>query len=241
MRQLFPPGTGQPDLPGLYAYPAGPWLRANMVSSADGAASLGGATKDLSSEGDRHVFALLRTLCDVIVVGASTVREERYGPSRPRELWQHLRAGRTATPPIAVVTKRLDLDPKSSLIAAAPPDARTIVITCAASPADRRAELAAQADVIVAGEDDVDLAAAVRALADRGYQRLLAEGGPHLLGQFVEAGLLDELCLTIGPLMAGPGASRIVAGPDAQPVPMILAHVLEDDGFLLCRYTRQDH
>jgi riboflavin biosynthesis pyrimidine reductase len=69
---------------------------------------------------------------------------------------------------------------------------------------------------------------------------VLAEGGPHLLAQLVEAGLMDELCLTIGPLMAGPGASRIVAGaPAAKPQELTLAHVLEDDGFLLCRYTRK--
>jgi len=249
VRQLFPSAADSPDLPGLYAYPdpgSGPWLRANMVSSADGAAALEGVTKALSSDTDRHVFALLRTLCDVIVVGASTAREEHYQPARPRELWRHLREGRTPTPPIAVVSRRLDLDPGSPLIATAPPQARTIVITSATSPAGRRAELAARADVIVAGEDDVDLAAAVSALAGRGHRRVLAEGGPHLLGQFVEAGLLDELCLTIGPLMAGPGAGRIVAGTtlpatasSARPVPLTLAHVLEDDGFLLCRYTSQ--
>ncbi len=242
-RQLFPSAVDYPDLPGLYAYPdPGPWLRANMVASADGAAALEGATKALSSDTDRHVFALLRTLSDVIVVGASTAREEHYNPARPRELWRHLRAGRTPTPPIAVVSRRLDLDPDSPLIADAPAQARTIVITSAASPAGRRAELAARADVIVAGEDDVDLGAAVSALAERGHQRLLAEGGPHLLGQFVQAGLLDELCLTIGPLIAGPGASRIVAGtglPTTGPMPLTLAHVLEDDGFLLCRYTRK--
>jgi riboflavin biosynthesis pyrimidine reductase len=240
MRQLLPSAAGSPDLPGLYAYPAGPWLRANMVSSADGAASLGGVTKALSSETDRHVFALLRTLSDVIIVGAATAREERYKPVRPRELWRHLRAGRPATPPIAVVSGRLDLDPKSPLITAAPADARTIVITTAQAPAGRRAELAARADVIVAGEHAVDLKAAVGALAERGHQRILAEGGPHLLGQLVEAGLMDELCLTIGPLMAGPGASRIVAGsPASGPQELTLAHLLEDDGFLLCRYTRK--
>jgi riboflavin biosynthesis pyrimidine reductase len=240
MRQLLPSAAGSPDLPGLYAYPAGPWLRANMVSSADGAASLGGVTKALSSETDRHVFALLRTLSDVIIVGAATAREERYKPVRPRELWRHLRAGRPATPPIAVVSGRLDLDPKSPLITAAPADARTIVITTAQAPAGRRAELAASADVIVAGEHAVDLKAAVGALAERGHQRILAEGGPHLLGQLVEAGLMDELCLTIGPLMAGPGASRIVAGsPASGPQELTLAHLLEDDGFLLCRYTRK--
>jgi riboflavin biosynthesis pyrimidine reductase len=240
MRQLLPSAAGSPDLPGLYAYPAGPWLRANMVSSADGAASLGGVTKALSSETDRHVFALLRTLSDVIIVGAATAREERYKPVRPRELWRHLRAGRPATPPIAVVSGRLDLDPKSPLITAAPADARTIVITTAQAPAGRRAELAARADIIVAGEHAVDLKAAVGALAERGHQRILAEGGPHLLGQLVEAGLMDELCLTIGPLMAGPGASRIVAGsPASEPQQLTLAHLLEDDGFLLCRYTRK--
>ena len=270
MRQLFPPaenravsGSG-PDLAGLYAYPAGlyaypagryaypagryaypagHWLRANMVSSADGAASLGGATKDLSSDADRRVFALLRTLCDVILVGAATVRAEHYQAARPAELWRHLRDGRTPTPPIAVVTGRLDVDPQSPLITGAPPDARTIVITTAQAPADRRAELATRTDVIVAGEQSVDLKAAVSALAERGHRRMLAEGGPHLLAQLVEAGLMDELCLTIGPLMAGPGANRIVAGAlsGAPPLPLTLAHVLEDDGFLLCRYTRKDH
>jgi riboflavin biosynthesis pyrimidine reductase len=243
MRQLLPgPELDDPDLVQLYAYPPGRWLRANMVSSADGAAILDGATAALSSEGDRHLFALLRTLADVIVVGASTVRAERYAPVRRRELWDHLRAGRPPTPPIAVVTGRLDLHPSSRLIASAPPHARTIVITTAAAPPERRAELAERADVIVAGEETVDLKAALDALADRGHQRLLAEGGPHLLGQLTDAGLLDELCLTIGPLLAGPGASRIVSGTPlgVPPQPLTLAHVLEDNGFLLCRYTRRD-
>ena len=191
------------------------------------------------------MFALLRTLCDVILVGASTVREEKYKPARPQELWSHLRDGRPPTPPIAVVTRRLDLDPDSPLITAAPPHARTIVITVAQAPADRRAELARHADVIVAGEETVDLQAAVGALAERGHRRMLAEGGPHLLAQLVEAGLLDELCLTIGAADGRPGRARIVAGPPgtgpATPLPLTLAHVLEDDGFLLCRYTRKDH
>ncbi len=243
LRQLFPVCAADPDLAALYAYPDGLWLRANMVSSADGAASANGLTAGISSATDRRVVSLLRTLSDVIVAGAATVRAERYERVRTRELWRDLRAGRTPTPPIAVVSARLDLDPDSPLFAAAPPHARTIVITGAAAPADRRAALARQADVIVAGDETVDLKAAVAALAERGHRRLLAEGGPHLLAQLVEAGLMDELCLTISPLMAGPGASRIVAGALAagSPVPLTLAHVLEDDGFLLCRYTTKDH
>jgi riboflavin biosynthesis pyrimidine reductase len=241
VRQLLP--SGSPDLAALYAYPDGPWLRANMVSSADGAAYLDGASAPLSSNTDRQLFALLRTLSDVIIVGAATVRTERYKPARTLELWRHLRDGRTPTPPIAVLTARLDLDPASPLVTAAPAHARTIVITTDQAPADRRAELARHAEVIVAGEETVGLKAAVGALAERGYRHMLAEGGPHLLAQLLEARLLDELCLTIGPLMAGPGASRIVAGalPTTPPLPLTLAHVLEDDGFLFCRYLKKDH
>jgi len=243
LRQLF---SDEPDLPGLYRYPDGRWLRANMVATADGAASLNGLTQGISFDTDRRVFALLRTLCDVILVGASTVREEKYKPARPQELWSHLREGRPPTPPIAVVTGRLDLDPGGPLITAAPAYARTIVITTASAPAARRDQLGRHAEIIIAGQDTVDLRTAVDALAERGHRRMLAEGGPHLLAQLVEAGLLDELCLTIGPQMAGPGADRIVAGAGtgsgfSGPLPLRLAHVLEDQGFLLCRYVRKDH
>jgi riboflavin biosynthesis pyrimidine reductase len=248
VRQLLPSCLDNPDLAALYAYPDGPWLRANMVSSADGAANLDGVSAALSSDTDRRLFALLRTLSDVIIVGAATVRTERYKPARTQEPWRHLRDGRTPTPPIAVVTARLDLDPESPLVIAAPAHARTIVITTAQAPADRRAQLALHADVIVAGEETVGLKAAVSALAERGYRRMLAEGGPHLLAQLLEARLMDELCLTIGPLMAVPGARRIVDGapwsgtePTVPPLPLTLAHVLEDDGFLFCRYIKKDH
>jgi riboflavin biosynthesis pyrimidine reductase len=251
MRQIFTASDpcnsdlGESDLAALYAYPDGPWLRANMVSSADGAADLAGVTSGLSSAADRRLFALLRTLADVIVVGAGTVRAEKYKPVRQHELWPDLRPGRPPTPPIAVVTARLDLEPSSPVIDMAPASARTIVITTAQAPADRRAALQERADVIVAGKDAVDLKAAVSALADRGHRRMLAEGGPHLLARIAAAGLLDELCLTIGPLLAGPGPDRILAGDrfasaPSLPLALTLAHVLEDDGFLFCRYTRKD-
>jgi riboflavin biosynthesis pyrimidine reductase len=242
MRQIFANSDlRDTDLAALYAYPPGPWLRANMVSSADGAAHLGGVTSGLSSAADRHLFALLRTLADVIVVGAGTVRAEHYAPVRQHELWPDLRQGRTPTPPIAVVTRRLDLDPSSRLITSAPPSARTIVITTAQAPADRRAALEGLVDIILAGQESVDVKAAVAALVERGHRRMLAEGGPSLLAQFAGAGLLDELCLTIGPLLAGAGAERILAGDGPGPAqPLTLAHVLEDNGFLFCRYTRKN-
>lgn len=242
MHQLLPsPGFGDADLAALYAYPPEPWLRANMVASVDGAGHLEGVTATLSSKVDRRLFMLLRTLADVVLVGAGTVRAEGYGPARRSTRWHALRGDRPPTPPIAVVSARLDLDPASRVFTAAPPHARTIVFTTAQAPAGRRAELARHAEVITVGEAAVDVTAAVRALADRGYQRMLTEGGPHLLAQLAAAGLLDDLCLTIAPLLTGPGAGRIVSGREfpAGALPLTLAHVVEESGFLLCRYTRK--
>jgi riboflavin biosynthesis pyrimidine reductase len=253
MRLLLPEAAGMPggeldsgQVAELYAYPARdrPWLRANMVESADGAASLRGRSRGLSGPADRLVFAILRSLADVIVVGAQTARTERYRPAGRDEVQAGLRAGRPAAPPIAVLSRRLDLDPHAELFTAAPPEARTIVITTELAPEPRRAELARHADVIVAGAETVDLTSAVAALMARGHRRLLSEGGPHLLGELTGAGLLDELCLTISPLLAGPGPDRIIGrlGPDGTEaagdgLPLRLGHVLEDGGFLFCRYT----
>jgi riboflavin biosynthesis pyrimidine reductase len=221
-----------------------PWLQANMVSSADGASALSGRSGGLSGLADRMVFAVLRSLADVIMVGAATARAERYKPVTPGEVWTRLRAGRPATPAIAVVTGRLDLDPHSALLASAPPDARTIVLTASSAPADRRtAAGSAGADVVQAGRDRVDPAAALAALAERGYRHVLTEGGPALLGQFAAAGLVDELCLTVSPVLALGSAGRIVrqvADEPAGPAALRLAHVLADDGYLMCRYLRAD-
>ena len=224
------------ELAELYVYPRARWLRANMVSSADGAGFLDGRSAGLSSPADTRLFGLLRALADVVLVGAGTVRTEQYKPARRRAALASLRAGRTATPPIALVSRSLELDLGTPLFTDAPPDARTIVITCTASPADRRAAVARVADVIVAGDLVVDLGEGVAALRDRGLGRVLCEGGPHLLGEVAAAGLLDELCLTISPLLAGPGPFRITAGAPFPARPMTLAHVVEADSFLFCRY-----
>ena len=255
VRQIYPEPADLDDreLAARYSYPdqggGGPhWLRANMVASLDGAATVGGRSGGLSGRADQQVFAMLRALADVILVGAGTARVEGYRPVRPRlegVRWAWLRAGRPPSPPIAVVTRRLDLDPESPLIAASPAHARTIVITTEAAPPERRAAVAATAELIVAGRESVDIVAAVGALAGRGHQRILTEGGPYLLSQIIEAGLLDDLCLTFSPVLAGPGADRIVAdiGPLREPGgvdarKLSLAHVLADDGHLICRYVR---
>jgi len=211
--------------------------RLAVMQPGNGAGFLDGRSEGLSSDADRRLFGLLRVLADVVLVGAGTARTEMYKPARHREELAHLRAGQPPTPPIAVVTRTLELDLESPLFAGAPSHARTIVITSASSPAPLRAAAARVADVIVAGTAAVDLAEAVRALADRGLSRVLCEGGPHLLAQVAADGLVDELCLTVSPLLAGPGPHRITAGPPlAAALPMRLVHVLEADGFLFCRY-----
>jgi riboflavin biosynthesis pyrimidine reductase len=232
--------AGQADLAalaGLYAYPGGgrrpgrPWLRANMVASADGAASLDGRSGGLSGPADKAVFSVLRSLADVIVVGASTARVERYRPVRAEEAWPGLREGRPPTPPIAVVTRRMfGIEPDGPLLDAGPGQARTMVLTSEAAPAALRSAAAARAEVIVAGPDLVSPEAIITALAERGFRRVLIEGGPRLLAQFAAAGLLDELCLTVSPVLAGGQTGRILApldgespappgGPSARPSP----------------------
>jgi riboflavin biosynthesis pyrimidine reductase len=255
VRKIFPADPAAPDirpddvdaLAGLYAYPAAssaPWLRANMIESIDGAGSLSGRSGGLSGDADRLVFAVLRSLADVILVGAGTARAEKYRPVREKEIWPKLRGqGQRPTPPIAVVTRALNLDLDGPLVSGVNGGARTILLTTEAAAADRRKAAAAHADVVVAGRDMVAPSAIVQDLAARGYRHVLVEGGPALLRQIVGAGLLDELCLTFSPVLEGGTAGRILAPPVAPagegPVARLhLAHVLEDDGSLLCRYLR---
>ena len=224
----------------IYAYPDRLWVKANFVASIDGAISADGKSAGLSGLADRLVFTVLRSLADVVVAGAGTVRAERYRQAQPGELWQRLRAGRPPAPPIAVVTRRLELDLSRRLFGRGPGLARTIVLTSELAGEDRLAEAARVADVVVAGPETVSAKAIVDALAARGHRRILVEGGPMLLGQLVAEGMLDELCLTVSPMLeGGHAASRLTArrGPTA-PAAMRLATLLEDDGFLLSRYVR---
>jgi riboflavin biosynthesis pyrimidine reductase len=214
-------------------YPRTEGLRVNFVTSADGAVSLAGYSEGLSGPGDKRVFGLLRRQCDALLVGAGTLRQEGYHALRPDPAWRAAR-GLSAYPTLVVVSGSLDLDPAQDAFAGAP--VRPIVLTHAAAP--DVPELAAVADVVVCGDTAVDLPAGVAELRRRGLTRLLSEGGPVLFGGLTTAGLVDELCLTVAPLLAGPGAGRITAGPPGPPHAMTLRHVLETDGQLLLRYTR---
>ncbi|WP_326700637.1 dihydrofolate reductase family protein [Streptomyces sp. NBC_01754] len=231
------------ELAEAYAYPAGerPRLRANMVSTLDGAAQHEGRSQGISCAADMRVFGTLRGLADVVLVGAETVRLEGYRPARAREAFAARRAaaGQGPAPAIAVVSASLDLDLSLPLFAS--PLVPTLVITGAGAPSDRvHAAREAGAEVLFAGEGAVvEPARAVAALAARGHTRLLTEGGPRLLGQFVASGVLDELCLTVSPMLTAGGAQRIATGPGVRvPERFSLISLLEEAGFLFSRYGK---
>ncbi|MBI0295664.1 pyrimidine reductase family protein [Streptomyces sp. PRKS01-29] len=237
------------ELADAYAYPepphgpSGAFLRANMVSSLDGAAHHDGRSKPLSSDADMRIFGVLRGLADAVVVGAETARREGYRPARAREAFAERRAalGQPPAPAIAVVSASLDLDFSQPLFTE--PLVPTIVITGATAAQERiEAARGAGAEVVFAGAGPsgrVDTAAVVTALAELGHTRLLTEGGPTLLAEFAAAGVLDELCLAVAPLAFAGDAKRIMNGPVlGEPERFTLASVLEEAGFLFTRYRR---
>jgi riboflavin biosynthesis pyrimidine reductase len=205
------------DLPVVGGRPA---VRLNMISSVDGSTAVDGRSGALGGPADRRVFAALRSLADVVLVAAGTVRAETYGPGPL---------------PIAVVSGslRLDWDTPFFTVAAH----RPIVVTHGGAPAEGMKRAEEVADVLVAGDTAVDLALAVDRLGERGFGHVLAEGGPSLNGALAAAGVLDELCLTLAPSLVSGDAKRIFTGPPLAPAAdLVLRSVCEDDGYLFLRY-----
>jgi riboflavin biosynthesis pyrimidine reductase len=248
MHLLWPPEHAgrvidDEELEALYTYPAGRRrLAVNFVASADGAVEIGGRARRLSTPPDRRVLRLGSDLADVLLVGATTavVEDFRGVHPDPDTLARRRRHGLADVPPTAVVTTGRSLPADAPVITRA--RVPTIVLTCEAAPADvRRSWSAAGAEVVVAGKEAVDLTAAVALLADRGLSRIDCEGGPHLFGALAASGLVDELRLTISPLLVAGDAGRIAAGPHLDPARLHLVSVLAEDDTLLLRYlTRRE-
>jgi riboflavin biosynthesis pyrimidine reductase len=243
VRQLFPSVADPVDPLEVYAdlpiADGRPAVRLNMIASIDGATAVAGVSGPLGGPGDRRVYLTLRALADLILVAAGTMRAERYGPVvlPPHLLEARRQRGLGPVPPIAVVSRSCQLDWESPFFTGAA--ARPIVITVEEAPAEARARAAQVAEVLVAGERDVDLARALDALGRMGARTVLAEGGPTLNGQLAAAGLLDEVCLTISPLLAAGDARRILAGPPLADSPWYrLRSLCEEDDFLFLRYRR---
>jgi riboflavin biosynthesis pyrimidine reductase len=223
-----------------YRPPPQPWVRANMVCSVDGAASgPSGVSGDVQSEADHAVYHLLRALCDVVLVGAGTARAEPYGAPRVHPRWAAARAatGRPRPPVLAVATRTGRLPDRLADLAPAA-EGRLVLLTCAAAGeavlTAWRGRLGGD-QVLVTGDDDVDLGAALTALTARGWNQVLCEGGPRLLGDLLRSGRLDELCLSLTPRLAAGGFPRIVGGPGAS-VGLTLAALVEGQGTLLGRW-----
>lgn len=229
MRRLLP----EPAAAGIDpfdAYGDAPALRLGMVMSVDGSVTdAEGWTDTLGGDADFRVFRTLRALADAILVGAATVRTGRLGPARLRT---DLRARRGGPPaPIVVVSRSLDLDWTLPLFTEA--ETPTIVVTSR----NVRNKVPGHVQVVDAGEDDVDLPAAVKTLReDLGYERLLCEGGPALATALIRASLVDELCLNIAPtLLGGPRHTRLLGGLQAE-VPLEPTALYLDEGVLFLRY-----
>ncbi|HJQ63342.1 MAG TPA: dihydrofolate reductase family protein, partial [Burkholderiales bacterium] len=187
---------------------------------------------------DKRVFDILRRLCDVVLDGAGTLRAEGYGAMRlDAESVQWRRAsGLTEQPVFAIVSGRLDLDAASTVFTEAP--VRPIVITVGASPRTNKAALSRVADVLECGEARLDARVMLAEFAKRGLRQVLSEGGPTLFGTLLEADCVDELCLTISPLIEAGNAPRIAAGTLQRARRMALHHVLVSDSSLLLKYRR---
>jgi riboflavin biosynthesis pyrimidine reductase len=240
---VWPTAAGDLDGEALVSrYPRNdhPTLRVNFVSSIDGAVSVDGFSAGLSGPGDKKIFDTLRMVCDVLIVAAGTIRTENYDALRldaGSRAWRRAH-GLAEFPLMAVVSGSLNLDPEQLIFSDAP--IRPIVVTHAGAPPHRRKRMAEVAEVVAFGDGEVDLSAVMAELYSRGATQLLSEGGPHLLGALTAADLVDELCLTVSPLLAGGGAGRIAAGPSGPPRSMSLRHVLVSEDMLFLRYARKE-
>jgi riboflavin biosynthesis pyrimidine reductase len=236
MRRLYPDAAAEVDTAGEYAVPgSGRHLRVNMVAGVDGAAAVDGRVGVLSGTADQVLLHELRLLCDVLLVGAGTIRAEGYGPIRLTDEQQEHRVatGLAPVPRLAVLSRSLDLDLSAPVFTRA--SARPLLLTTGTAPKPRHDAAEQVADVLVTD----GLRHAIDGLAGLGLEKVLSEGGPHVLSGLYAADLVDELCLAVAPVLTGGTELRITAGPAFAPPRLLrLAAVLEKDEFLFLRYGR---
>jgi riboflavin biosynthesis pyrimidine reductase len=245
MRQLFPEVLDDVDPEAVHAAVERvgpddrPYVMANMIESLDGGTAIDGVSGALGGESDRAVFRAVRTVPDFILVAARTANAEHYKAPIISEATRAARVerGQAASPRIALITGELSVDLSLPMFTE-PGDARPIVITAESAPLNRRDEVEAVAEVLVVGEDHVDLAEAMRQLKRRGAGVVLCEGGPSLNGGMVGLDLIDEWNVSLSPTIAGGDSHRIVNHAPPAVRPLRLGHVLEDDGMLFLRYVR---
>ncbi len=244
MLLLVPGRSGVPALAQLdtarlfaaYAAPRERWVRCNMVTSLDGAATgADGRSGSINNAADHVVFEVLRALSHVVVVGAGTIRTEGYSTLSVHDSLAGLRRGHGLPHelPLVAVSQRGDVPPTLRGCR----DGRVLLALPAAAPglAGARRDLGEE-NVLVCGDDTLDVSALVTALHGRGWTQVLTEGGPSLLGSFLAAGQLDELCFTISPQVVG-GVHPRQVGPDGTPAELDVELLVEQDGTLMGRWS----
>lgn len=231
-----------PDSPaGLDRYYGDPphGIRANMVMTVDGAGAFHGRTKAVTDPADQELLRYLRGQADAVLVGSATVAAERYGPVTltPEVRARREAAGHVAAPPLVIATASATLS--ASLRIFSEPGPRPIIATLRRT-AEEAGELADVADLVVVGEDEIDLERLAAALRERGLHRILCEGGPFLLSRLIEDDLVDDMCLTISPYLAGsqPTTPQPASAREL-PTHLRLRHVLTRDDLLYLRYSRE--
>lgn len=215
--------------------PGRPWLMYNMIASIDGATAVQGGSTALNDDDDKALFAALRAVPDVILVGASTVRAENYGPVALDEKRRSRRVehGLAPTPRLAIATATLSVDPDMRVFD--DPEHRPMIITGADVDSSRVEAFAERADVVQLG--DLGPRSMLEALGDPAV--VLCEGGPTLNGQLIADGQIDEMNLTLSPMMVVGESQRIAHGGELlPPADMRLARVLRGDRALFLRFVR---
>jgi riboflavin-specific deaminase-like protein len=233
--EVTPLEVAQSLQPGERAPATRPYVLANMVSSADGRATLAGKSGGLSNEADRELFHALREQVDAVLVGTGTLRTERYGPfvRDPERRARREAAGLAPNPIGCVVTRSLMLPDDIPLFE--DPDSTIVVYTSAeADPPD----VAARLEVTRLPAETLTMTTALERLrADHGARSVLCEGGPTILGALLAEGLADELFLSLAPRLVGGRGLGVVEGPAlVEPTELDRAWVLDSEGLLLLRY-----
>lgn len=240
IRRLLPsPASleGDEDLEAFYALPPGGHLRTDFVVSMDGAVEIGGRSRPLGSPDDTAAFTAMRAVADAVMVGAGTARIERYGPVQISDDTRARRVarGQQPVPRLVVVSRRGVLGAGDRMFSGGH---RPLLVTTRAALAEHP-DLVDLADVLECGDDDVDLRRAVGRLVGGGLERIVCEGGPSLLNSLLGSDLVDEMCVTFSPVIAGPQHLRLSGEtPLSRPSRFQLDALLEGDGLLMARYGR---
>jgi riboflavin biosynthesis pyrimidine reductase len=220
-----------------HARPDRPYVVANMVLTADGRAALGGHTESISSDTDRELFLELRLQVDAVMVGTGTIAIEEYGPlvRAPERRERRREAGLEPVPLAITASRSMELPVATPLFQ--DEETRIVVVTSS----DREPPPApAAVSVIRTGGDEPDFVVALRRLrAEHGVRSVLLEGGPTLLSAMAGAGVVDELFLTLSPLLTGSGGEPAIleGSPLPAPIALTLRSALREDGYLYLRYA----